>query len=148
VEITYDLEKGRIYSVQGFPPPGLRESGVSISTVFPENMPQQSPEELVAWLRERALDVQVDDSDPAQWKIRVTGYPFPLDLSGIDWQREFARQARASLALDIFYDSETQAVQRAILHGIGWGNGQITLTVGPVHIDRAWLEPEHWKTTP
>ncbi len=145
VEITYNLERSKLY-VQGFPPPGLRERGVRIVSDFPPDMPQQSPQELVAWLRERARDVQVDDTNPEQWKIRVTGYPFPLDLSGIDWQREFVKRARESLVLDIFYDSTTHAVQRAVLHGVGWGDGQITLTVGDVNVDPTWLNPEHWST--
>jgi hypothetical protein len=145
VEITYNVEKGKIYFVHGFPPPGLRESGVWVTTDFPRDMPTKSPQELVAWLRERAAEVQVDDTDPEQWKIRITGYPFPLDLSGIDWQREFVKQARESLALDIVYDSATDAVQRAVLHGVGRGAGQVTLTVGPVRIDPAWLDPEHWR---
>jgi hypothetical protein len=145
-EISYDVAKGRVDHTQGFSPPGLRESGVWVSGAFPRDMPQGSPEELVAWLRERAADVQVNDTKPDQWKIRVRGYPFPLDLSGIEWQREFVKQARAALALDVFYDSATHAVQRAVLRGVGWGSGQITLTVGEVKIEPAWLDPEHWTT--
>jgi len=109
-------------------------------------MPQESPQELVAWLRERAADVRVDETKPDQWKIRVTGYPFPLDLSGIDWQREFVKRARASLALAIFYDARSGTVQRAVLDGVGWVDGEIALAIGEVKLDPMRLNPEHWIT--
>jgi hypothetical protein len=144
-EIIYDVAKGRIYMTVGFPPAGLYESGVRIGNPpFPRDVPQSSAEELVAWLRGHAADVEVDETNPEQWKIRVTGYPFPIDLSGFEWQREFMRQARNTLALEISYDAESGTVRSAVLKNVGQAGGQITLTVGDVKLEAAWLEPEYW----
>lgn len=35
---------------------------------------------------------------------------------------------------------------RGVFHGIGPADGQITLTIGEVKLDPAWLNPEHWIT--
>lgn len=143
-EILYDTSKRRVWSTQDYVTPALRESGLWVNGVFPRDMPQGSPEDLLNWLRERALDVRVTETGSDTMRIRVTGYPFDLDYSGIDWQREFVRQARRAAVLEVSYDAKNRAIRQAILKHIGGDAGRIRLTVGAVQLDPAWLQAEYW----
>ncbi len=141
----YDPEAKRITATSGRSVPGLYESGVTIvadSHSFDEL--SGSPEELIAHPRARAENVQVDQSAGRMWTIRVTGYPFPVDTSNLDWRRDFVRKLRGTLTLTIQYDAARRDVQHAEFRGLGPADGRITLEIGPVQLDASRLDPGYW----
>jgi hypothetical protein len=140
----YDLASQRITSTRTQPPRGLYETGVAIrhdTSAFP----LAAPDELVTFLQQRAVDVQVDKSGAGEWVFRVTGFPFPTDTSGLKWLGQYLRALRDSLNLSIYYNADSRAVQRAEFEGIG-PSGRIALNIGQVELDPARLKREYWIT--
>jgi hypothetical protein len=128
-------------------PPELREPGLSLQfDNAARELPVDSPENLLAHLRESAAGVEVDKSDGAQWDIRVTGYPVQVDMSGINWQRDFVRTLSDSLVLSIYYDTSDEEVRRAEFRGFGSPDGRITLEIGRAELDPQRLQSNYWVT--
>ncbi|MBN1514458.1 MAG: hypothetical protein JXB13_20755 [Phycisphaerae bacterium] len=141
----YDPTSKRILSTQFAPPTELYETGVAISRDTAE-FPLDTPEALVPFLRERAVTVEADQSNKDEWVIRVTGYPFATDSSGLEWLGDYLTALRDSLTLTIEYDAAASAVRRAEFRGIGPSDGRVTLDLGPVILDPQRLRSESWVT--
>lgn len=141
----YDPTSKQILSTRFAPPQGLYDTGVGISCDTSE-FPLDTPEALVPFLRERADSVEADQSDENEWVIRVTGYPFATDASGLEWLGDYLTALRDSLTLTIEYDAAASAVRRAEFRGIGPSDGRVTLDLGPVALDPLRLRSESWVT--
>lgn len=151
-ELSYSVQDKRLIGQSWYDIPGdLHELG---RTIDGEELEEEfephlsSPDELVRFLRSRTDQVTVDKSPWYGWKIRVTGYPFPLTVSS-DWQWTVKNipQLLRDVELTVYYNTETDEFDRAEFHNIVSSGSLITLTPGSVDIEPSLLDPDRWATS-
>lgn len=143
-EIAYDPDRELIVAGTLRMPEDARDQSVVLMTDTTVLGWPRTADALLEHLRERAIDVEVDAAAGAVWNIKITGYPFPLDTTGIDWMRSYVRQLRANLTLEVTYDAPTRSIVSAVFHGLGADGSRVALRTGDVQIGPERLDPARW----
>lgn len=149
-ELSYDSDAGRILGTASYNIPDLFQYGRAVDSEKAHEQIEpylSAPDKLIEFLRGRARTVEVDKSPWFGWKIRVTGYPFPLTVSS-DWQWAVKNlpQLLRDVELTVYFNADADEVDRAEFHNIVSPGSLITLTPGPVDIDPGLLDPDQWVT--
>ncbi len=149
-ELSYANDAGRILGTATSNMPNLLQYGRAVDSgkSYEEIEPYLStPDELIEFLQGRARTVEVDKSPWFGWKIRVIGGVPPLTISE-DWQWAVNNvpQLLRDTELTVYYNAETEQVDRAEFHNIVSPDSLITLIPGPVDIDPGLLDSDRWVT--
>lgn len=147
-ELSYDNRAGRLLGTGTSNTPALLRfgRGVDHEKLADEIQPYlSSSDDLLEFLEDRARTVEVDTSPSFGWKIRVVGYPMPLAISS-DWQWAVKNipQLLRDVELTVYYNTETDEVDRAEFHNIASPGSLITLEPGRVDIAPGLLDPDRW----
>ncbi len=121
--------------------------GVDYDKLSELDLPTESADALVKYLEQTARKVEVDRSSwLGRWKIRVTGYPLPLQTRGLDWAADVMPKLMHGMELSVYFDADAGTVRRAEFRNIASPGSRITLELGQVELDPARLEPDRWVT--
>ena len=150
-ELNYDVHSRSIvgWSTTGGGTAELSKLGIGVDQVKLSelDLPTESADALIKYFEDTARKVEVDRSSwLGRWKIRVTGYPLPLETSGRDWAVEIMPKLMRGMELSVYFDAEAGTVRRAEFRNIASPGSRITLELGQVKLDPARLEPDRWVT--
>ena len=123
-------------------------SGMGITTNTEAlGLPLQDADSFIALLEQRAMDVEIDNRSSEQWRVAVTGYPFPVSSAGLDWLNAYLLRLRDTLTLEVVYDAATRSIRSAEFRGFAGDQGIVRLTTGAVEVDAEKLKSDYWVTS-